>query len=174
MLRIEGLSKSYGGRRLLTGVDLQLRPDDRVGLVGRNGSGKTTLLRLVAGEEAADDGRVRLRRRARIGYLRQEVEAGSDHAVIAEVRTAQEPILELERQLETIEGEIAALGEQRRAIPGELASRYDILRHEFERAGGFKAEALLRGTLVGLGLVPQMWQQPLPAMKKQLRQEKGS
>jgi ATP-binding cassette subfamily F protein 3 len=161
MLRIEGLSKSYGGRRLLTGVDLQLRPDDRVGLVGRNGSGKTTLLRLVAGEEAADDGRVRLRKRARIGYLRQEVEAGSDRALIAEVRTAQEPILELERQLEATEDEITMLGAQRRAVPSELASRYDALRHEFERAGGFKAEALLRGTLVGLGLAPAMWQQPL-------------
>jgi ATP-binding cassette subfamily F protein 3 len=164
MLRIEGLSKSYGGRRLLTGVDLQLRPDDRVGLVGRNGSGKTTLLRLVAGEEAADDGRVRLRKRARIGYLRQEVEAGSDRALIAEVRTAQEPILELERQLEAAEDEITMLGAQRRAVPSELASRYDALRHEFERAGGFKAEALLRGTLVGLGLAPAMWQQPLRSL----------
>ncbi len=61
MLRIEGLSKSYGARELLSGVNLHLRPDDRIGLVGRNGSGKTTLLRLLAGQEVLEDGRIHLR-----------------------------------------------------------------------------------------------------------------
>ncbi len=164
MLRIEGLSKSYGSRRLLVGVNQRVRPDERIGLVGRNGSGKTTLLRLVAGEEPADDGHVHLRRRARIGYLRQEVDTRSERSVIEETRTAQEPILALERQLRELESEIARLGSEGRAIPEELATRYDGVRQEFERAGGFKAEALLRGTLIGLGLGPEMWEQPLRSL----------
>ena len=164
MLRIDGLSKSYGTRKLLSGVDLHLRPDDRIGLVGRNGSGKTTLLRLLAGREDPEDGRIHLRKQARLGYLQQEVETGSERAVIDEVRTAQEPILALERELRAIEDEIARLGAGGFAVPGELASRYDGVRHEFERAGGFKTEALLRGTLVGLGLGPDVWEQPLRSL----------
>ncbi len=164
MLRIEGLSKSYGARELLSGVNLHLRPDDRIGLVGRNGSGKTTLLRLLAGQEVLEDGRIHLRKRARLGYLKQEVETGSERPVIDEVRTAQEPILALERELRAIEDEMARRGAGGQAVSGELASRYDDVRHEFERAGGFKAEALLRGTLVGLGLVPEMWEQPLRSL----------
>ena len=164
MLRIEGLSKSYGTRQLLSGVDLHLRPDDRIGLVGRNGSGKTTLLHLLAGIELPEDGRIHLRKQARLGYLQQEVETGSERAVIDEVRTAQEPILALERELRTIEDEIARLGASGGAVPGELASRYDDVRHQFERAGGFKAEALLRGTLVGLGLGPEVWGEPLRSL----------
>jgi hypothetical protein len=46
-------------------------------------------------------------------------------------------------------------------VPDELASRYDEIRHEFERAGGFSADAELRATLVGLGLGAEKWEQPL-------------
>ena len=87
MLRIEGLTKSYGARTLLAGVSLHVHPGDRVGLVGRNGEGKTTLLRLLAGIEQPDDGRIVLRRDARLGYLRQEVDPTSDRPLIEEVRT---------------------------------------------------------------------------------------
>ena len=118
----------------------------------------------MAGEEPADDGHVHLRRRARIGYLRQEVDTRSERSVIEETRTAQEPVLALERQLRELESEIGRLGAEGQHIPEELASRYDDVRQEFERAGGFKAEALLRGTLIGLGLGPDMWEQPLRSL----------
>ncbi len=62
MLRIEGLHKAFGSRALLDGVTAHVRPDDRIGLVGRNGEGKTTLLRLIAGVDNYDDGRIVLRR----------------------------------------------------------------------------------------------------------------
>ncbi|MBI5210161.1 MAG: ABC-F family ATP-binding cassette domain-containing protein [Elusimicrobia bacterium] len=54
-----GVAKSMGGRRLFEGLDLTLRPGDKVGLLGENGSGKSTLLRVLAGELAPDAGTVR-------------------------------------------------------------------------------------------------------------------
>jgi len=48
-LVVSGLSVTYPGRTLLTGVDLLAPPGRRVGLVGENGVGKSTLLRAVAG-----------------------------------------------------------------------------------------------------------------------------
>jgi len=56
LLVAEGLSKGYGGRRLISGLDLVLTPGTRLGLLGNNGSGKSTLLRLLAGLEAPDEG----------------------------------------------------------------------------------------------------------------------
>jgi len=53
-----GLTKSLGGRPLLTGLDLVLSPGLRLGVLGANGSGKTTLLRLLAGLDAPDEGTV--------------------------------------------------------------------------------------------------------------------
>lgn len=63
MLRVRGLTKSFGGATVLPGVDLEVEAGEVVALVGPNGSGKTTLLRCVVGAEAADDGEVVLRGR---------------------------------------------------------------------------------------------------------------
>jgi ATP-binding cassette subfamily F protein uup len=55
---VEGLSKSYGDRAVVSGLDLVLSPGTRLGLLGANGSGKSTLLRLVARQEPPDAGAV--------------------------------------------------------------------------------------------------------------------
>jgi ATP-binding cassette subfamily F protein uup len=54
----EGVSKGYGGRAIVAGLDLVLSPGTRLGLLGANGSGKSTLLRLLARHEPPDAGTV--------------------------------------------------------------------------------------------------------------------
>jgi ABC-2 type transport system ATP-binding protein len=58
MLAISGLSKSYGPRRALTSVDLEVGRGEILALLGRNGAGKTTLVSIVAGLLSADTGSV--------------------------------------------------------------------------------------------------------------------
>jgi sulfonate transport system ATP-binding protein len=57
-LRIETLSKSYEGRRVLDAVDLDIAAGEFVAVVGKSGCGKSTLLRLIAGLEKADAGQI--------------------------------------------------------------------------------------------------------------------
>jgi ATP-binding cassette subfamily F protein uup len=54
----EGLTRSYGEREIVRGLDLVLSPGMRLGLLGANGSGKSTLLRLLARREEPDAGSV--------------------------------------------------------------------------------------------------------------------
>jgi ATPase subunit of ABC transporter with duplicated ATPase domains len=54
----EDLSKSYGEQTLFRRLTFELAKGDRLAVMGANGSGKSTLLRVLAGEEAADAGRV--------------------------------------------------------------------------------------------------------------------
>ena len=54
----EGLTRSYGERQIVRGLDLVLSPGTRLGLLGANGSGKSTLLRLLARQEQPDAGTV--------------------------------------------------------------------------------------------------------------------
>jgi len=71
LLRLEGVTRSFGGRDLFRDLALEVRRDDRVGLVGPNGSGKTTLLRTLFGEESADSGEVRTAPNLRCVYFDQ-------------------------------------------------------------------------------------------------------
>ena len=58
MLRLSYVSKSFGATRAVDDVSLVINPGEIVGLIGENGAGKTTLMRIVAGEIAADAGRI--------------------------------------------------------------------------------------------------------------------
>lgn len=84
LLEVEGLQKSYGGRRVVDEVRLRVKPGEIVGLLGPNGAGKTTTFYMVAGLVRPDHGRVcfqdkditnqPMHKRARhgMGYLPQE------------------------------------------------------------------------------------------------------
>jgi sulfonate transport system ATP-binding protein len=57
-VRVRGLVKRFGERRVLEGLDLDVAPGEFVGLLGRSGSGKSTLLRVLAGLDREVDGEV--------------------------------------------------------------------------------------------------------------------
>jgi lipopolysaccharide export system ATP-binding protein len=83
-LRTRELTKSYGGRTVVRGVNIEIASGEVVGLLGPNGAGKTTTFSMVVGLTAPDSGRVLLdgtdvtddpmyvRARKGIGYLPQE------------------------------------------------------------------------------------------------------
>lgn len=79
MLRLTGITKSYGGRRVLDDVSFDVRPGRLTGFVGGNGAGKTTTMRIVLGVLAKDAGTVTLdgaevttSDRRRFGYMPEE------------------------------------------------------------------------------------------------------
>jgi ABC-2 type transport system ATP-binding protein len=79
---VRGLTKSYGGRRVVDGVDMRVATGRIVGFLGPNGSGKTTSLRMLCGLLTPDAGEgevlgLDFRRRAaevkrQVGYMTQK------------------------------------------------------------------------------------------------------
>ena len=67
LLRIQGLAKNFGRKRVLEGFDLTVESGRVYGLLGRNGEGKTTLARILMGVIPADGGEVMYKGR-RITY----------------------------------------------------------------------------------------------------------
>ena len=92
--------KSFGGRRILDGLELEVDERARIGIIGANGSGKSTLLRILAGLEDADDGEVARRKDAVIAYLPQQVPGAVLRGLdLAGEGTAQELVISPERDL---------------------------------------------------------------------------
>lgn len=58
IVRMEGITKRFGGIHALENVDFELNHDEVVGLVGDNGAGKSTLIKILAGVYRADDGEI--------------------------------------------------------------------------------------------------------------------
>lgn len=62
MITLSGIRKSYstrsGRHTVLDGIDLTIRPGEKIGILGRNGAGKSTLIRILAGAERPDSGHI--------------------------------------------------------------------------------------------------------------------
>lgn len=58
MIRLKGIRKSYNGREVLKGIDLEIADQDYLVILGASGSGKSTLLNVLSGLEKPDSGHV--------------------------------------------------------------------------------------------------------------------
>jgi len=123
-LEAKALTKMYGGRKVVSGVDLEIRPGEVVGLLGPNGAGKTTTFYMIVGLIKPDGGRIFLdseeitrdpmfvRARKGINYLPQEPS-------VFRKLTVEENILAI---LETLDIE----GEERKNRLKQLLGELDL------------------------------------------------
>jgi ATP-binding cassette ChvD family protein len=71
VIEARDVSKGFGDRLLFEGLEFSLPPAGIVGVIGPNGAGKTTLFRMIAGEESADSGELRIGDTVELAYVDQ-------------------------------------------------------------------------------------------------------
>lgn len=153
LLQTQQLTKSYGATTILDRVDIQIRNDDRIGLVGVNGAGKSTLLQLLAGKLTADSGTLQWAKGCRFGYLAQQTSLDSHRSLWDECMTVFAHVKRMERELRELERQMSEptvlANENRHA---HIMQQYADLQEAFEKAEGYSHEARIRSVLDGLGL----------------------
>lgn len=85
LLIAENIQKSYGEKKLLDNVSLNIEEKEKIGIIGINGCGKSTLLKILAGRLEADSGEVNLIGKVKISYLPQDLEINQDNTILDEV-----------------------------------------------------------------------------------------
>jgi ATP-binding cassette subfamily F protein 3 len=150
LLSLRGAAKSFGSRLILDGLDFDVEPDARVGVIGPNGGGKSTMLRILAGRETADGGELTQRRGLVVAFLPQQPE-GDGRDALETARAARSDLQELERELAGVEAQLGDVG-------GDLARMTRLLRRQEElierwtAAGGPGFEGRARALLRDVGL----------------------
>jgi ATP-binding cassette subfamily F protein 3 len=152
LLSLRGVVKSFGGHAVLNGLDFEIRPGARTGIVGANGSGKSTVLRLLAGLEEPDTGEVVRQRGQRVALLAQHP-LGGERTPVETIRAARPDLDRLERELAAC---AERLGSAEVASDLELMARVlrrqEELLERYERAGGPGFDGRARAYLAQVGI----------------------
>jgi ATP-binding cassette, subfamily F, member 3 len=150
LLQARGVAKSFGSRQILNGLDLDIEPGARLGMIGPNGGGKSTLLRILAGEEMQDRGELTRRRGLVVAFLPQQLE-GDERPAPVTLRAARPDLDELEAELAAIENQIAAAAVDLERLSRLLRRQEDVLER-WTAAGGPGFEGRARALLGEVGL----------------------
>ncbi len=149
-INIQNLSKSFGGRDILSDFSLEVQSGVRLCVCGPNGSGKSTFVKLLAGKEQPDAGRVVLPRECRLGYVEQELdEARLNTRLLHFVLDVLPDWNDFWSEWEAATGDTAAL-ERLSARQAELELKY-----------GYNPEHRAKAVLSGLGFAEHKWLLPL-------------
>lgn len=154
----KNLSKAYGGRTLFSDISFELYQGNRVGLVGPNGIGKSTLLHILAGIDESDSGDFTLHAGARSALLAQQHDIVEGRTLMEEARTAMQPLLDAQKELEQIGELLAQAGEDEHK---KLTARYDRLNEWLQLHSGYTIEHQVEEVLHGLGFVDADFVRPL-------------
>ena len=156
MLRLEHVSKIYPTGEVLRDVTWEIKPGDRIGLVGVNGAGKSTQMRLIAGQEEPTSGSVVRQGEPRIAFLQQEFDVDLDRSVRQELFQAfGEAATVLNRQREVEE----AMGSEKASEDPDhldkLIHELGQLQNRFEALHGYELDARIDKLLPTIGFTPE-------------------
>ena len=147
LLTVDNLKKSFADRTLFSDVSFEIRPGERVGLIGVNGGGKTTLMRILMGKEPYDGGTFGMAQGTKLSYVEQIPKLDADTDLYSFTLEAFRPLLDLEAEEERIVQRL----EQGAANRDRLIERQATVVETLSREGGTTFRALTRSALLGLG-----------------------
>ncbi len=146
LLSLKEIQLAFGGAPLLDGVDLQIEPGERLGLVGRNGSGKSSLMRVIAGDIVPESGEIIRTTSLRMAHLAQEVPPEQAGTVFDVVAAGLGPISQWVAEYHHLSQQLTD------ATDNTLLARLADLQHSLEAAGGWQWCSRVEALISRLGL----------------------
>lgn len=151
MLHTSNLSLSFSGEYIFKNIGFRLGANERIGLIGKNGAGKSTLLKVIAGEQAIDQGEVAKEKGISIGFLKQDIDFEEGRTVLEEAYQAFENIKDIEHKLESINTQLAERDDYESEAYHQLMIDLNTYQEQYEIHGGYNYQGETERILKGLG-----------------------
>ncbi len=158
VLACHNISKAFLEQVIVKSGSFHIEDREKAALIGVNGAGKSTILKMIVGELTPDSGEVVLTKGKTLGYLAQHQIPDTEHSIYEELKTARSYLIQMEKEIRKIEGELSSL------TGDDLEERlhtYHRLTAQFERENGYAYESELTGVLKGLGFSEEEFQKPV-------------
>lgn len=156
MLTLNDLSFDFGGRYLYKDVNWQIKPGERIGLVGQNGTGKSTLLRIITGEYQPTEGALSKAKDCTIGFLNQDLLSYESNESIYHVALqAFDKALKLQTEIDDI------IQRMETDHSEEILNLLGEKQEQFEALDGYNIQFKTEEILEGLGFRTADLQRPL-------------
>ena len=152
MLRLEHISKIYSTGEVLKDVNWEVKPGERVGLVGVNGAGKSTQLKIITGATEPTSGEIIRPASLHIAYLTQEFEVEQSRTVREEFWTVFEEANQVQQALVQVQREMEGANPEQL---DRLIDKLDRLQRRFEALDGYGLEAQIEKILPEMGFEPE-------------------
>ncbi|AFZ59284.1 ABC-F family ATP-binding cassette domain-containing protein [Anabaena cylindrica FACHB-243] len=148
MLRLEHISKIYPTGEVLKDINWEVKPGDRIGLVGVNGAGKSTQLKIISGEIEPTSGEIIRPNSLHIAYLNQEFEVDPTRTVREEFWTVFQEANDVQIALAHVPQEMETANPEEL---DELIHKLDRLQRQFEALDGYNLDARIGKILPEMG-----------------------
>jgi ATP-binding cassette, subfamily F, member 3 len=148
MLRLEHICKIYPTGEVLKDINWEVKPGDRIGLVGVNGAGKSTQMKIIAGQIEATSGEIIRPTSLNIAYLNQEFDVDPTRTVKEELWQAFGEANRVHEELTKIHHQLETNGTDNL---DRLLSQMDKLQRKYEALNGYALEAEIDKILPEVG-----------------------
>lgn len=134
-LKIKNASIEYGSNVVLENIDLTIKNNEKIGIVGRNGTGKTSILKAIIGEIEFTDGYDKFqieKDNFKIGYIKQSLNKSEEETTLIDyIKEVYNNIINIENEINNIEYKLSINYEEK------LLNRYNELLNNYKLLGGY-------------------------------------
>ena len=144
------INKSFGFDKLFNDINLEIKTNERVALVGDNGCGKSTILNIVAGEVSLDSGDIAIRQKRKIGYLKQNYDNIDNNLLVSDILYSNvKDIIEIKNKLLKYENKLSNASQDK---IDNILNKYLSIQDEFIRLGGYEIDSRIEKVVSGFNI----------------------
>ncbi len=151
-MNIKNLTMSFGVQEIFDDVNIQIKENEKVGIIGMNGAGKSTFFKLIMKELEPDSGRIIIKNGTRIGFLPQVIsdEIPSMDISVFDFLLEGRPIKKLENELSEAYTESSIETDEQKIKV--LMKRISKLQEQLEYYDVYQAENILLKIIAGMNI----------------------